>query len=178
MHYLALLLLSCFLSASAKAQDNAPEIKYDAFGVPEQEVRVIKAAPAPAAAAVSSFFPDCADVALQNGVRQLLSQDESRISDASIAARRARLLALKNIGGFTPVEVSSFKPDDNYELANILITAKVNEGLTNADFRICAGDNPVLKRRVFLLLQRTDDGVKVYVANYRSGTVPSFFYEK
>lgn len=177
MRCLVLLLMFCLISASAKAQE-AAEVGYDAFGVPEQEVKVIKAAPVPAAAAVSSSFPDCADAALQNGIRQLLSQDEIRISDESIAARRARLLALKNVGGFVPVDVSTFKPQDNYELANILITAKINQGLNNADFRICASENPVLKRRIFLLMQKTAEGLRVYVVNYRPGTTPSFLYKK
>lgn len=177
MRCLVLLLMSCFLSASAKAQDGAREVSYDAFGVPEQTVKVIEAAPR-IHQTVPDNFPSCDDSALLDGVRRVMTEDENKLGDESISARRARLLALKNISNFSAVDVNAFRPDDNFELANILIAEKVNRGLSNADFRICASDNPVLKRRVFLLLRESTDGIRVDVVNYRPGTVPTFIYKK
>ena len=59
-----------------------------------------------------------------------------------------------------------------------MIAAKINGGLSNADFRICASDNPVLRRRVFLLLRESEGSIRVDVVNYRPGAVPSFVYKK
>ncbi len=177
MRCLVLLLMSCFLSASAKAQDGAREVSYDAFGVPEQTVKVIEAAPR-MHQTVPDNFPSCDDSALLEGVRRAMSEDEDSLGDESISARRARLLALKNINNFSALDVDAFRPDDNYELANILIAAKINGGLSNADFRICASDNPVLRRRIFLLLRESEGSIRVDVVNYRPGAVPSFVYKK
>ena len=74
--------------------------------------------------------------------------------------------------------MSSFRPEENYELANILISAKINERQTNESFRICVSDNPTLKRRIFLLLQEQSDDVKVNIVNYRPGKVTSFIFKK
>lgn len=123
-------------------------------------------------------FPECNDAALLEGVREAIAKDENALENESVVDYRARLLALKNVRNFTPLDVASFHPDDNRRVADILITAKINEGLTNADFRLCASDNPILKRRIFLLMRPAAEGLEVDIVNYRFGAIPSFIYKK
>ncbi len=171
-------LLSFPASAQTPAEEQAgAELSYDDFGVPEQTLKVIEPA-AQENAEETKAFPDCNDNLLVLEVRRVLAADTEGIKEESIVERRARLLALKNTENFRSIEVSSFRPEDNYELANILISAKINEGQTNESFRICVSDNPTLKRRIFLLLQEQSDDVKVYIVNYRPGKVTSFIFKK
>ena len=172
---MSLLNFSAFAQTPAEDQTGA-EVSYDDFGIPEQTLKVIE--PVTDKKQEGRAFPSCDDEVLLSEVRNVLSTDSKEVKDESISERRSRLLALKNTENFEPIEVSSFKPEDNYELANILITAKVNEGLTNEDFHICVSDNPVLNRRIFLLLQEDGDGFKVSIVNYRPGKVNSFIYKK
>ncbi len=173
----AVLLFTLFYVSVAAAEPQ--EVEYDMFGVPTQEIRVIES-PAVAAPQNPVEFPPCDDAALLAGVRRLLAEDESKIADESIVARRKRLLALKNADNFAPLAIRSFRPQDNYALANIMITAKINDGLTDDDFAICIGDNPILKRRIYLLLRNInkDGGIRVDVVNYRLNMSPFFIYEK
>ena len=171
-------LLSFPASAQTPAEEQAgAELSYDDFGIPEQTLKVIKPS-AQENAEETKAFPDCNDNLLVLEVRRVLAADTEGIKEESIAERRARLLALKNTEKFTLIELSSFKPEDNYELANIIIAAKVNDGMTNEDFRICVSDNPILKRRIFLLLQEDNTDFKVSIINYRPGKISSFIYKK
>ena len=173
---MSLLSFSAFAQAPAEEQAGAG-VSYDDFGVPEQTLKVIE--PSVQENTVETkAFPDCNDEVLISEVRRVLAVATEEIKEESISEKRARLLALKNTENFKPIDVNTFRPEDNYELANILITAKVNEGLTNEDFQICASDNPILKRRIFLLLQEDGDNFKVNIINYRPGKVASFIYKK
>ena len=173
---IVLLSFSAFAQTPAEEQTGA-EISYDDFGIPEQTVKVIEPVEGEKVKEVKTF-PSCNDSGLITKVRQELSIDSAEVKEESISERRLRILALKNTENFTPIEVASFRPEENYELANILITAKVNEGLTNEDFCICVSDNPILNRRIFLLLQEDGDNFKVSIVNYRPGKVTSFNYKK
>ena len=173
---IGLLSFSAFAQTPAGEQTGA-EISYDDFGIPEQTLKVIKPA-VQENVTETKIFPDCNDELLISEVRRVLAADTKEIKEESIVERRARLLALKNTENFRSVDVDTFRPEDNYELANILITAKINEGQTNESFRICVSDNPTLKRRIFLLLQEQSDDVKVNIVNYRPGKVTSFIFKK
>ena len=173
---MSLFSFSVFAQTTAEEPSDA-EISYDDFGIPEQTLKVIEPV-VEENKNEAKAFPACDDAALVAQVRQELAADSAEIQEESISERRSRLLALKNTENFTLVEVSTFRPEDNYELANILITAKVNDGLTNEDFQICAGDNQILKRRVFLLLQEAGADFNVSIINYRPGKVTSFIYKK
>lgn len=169
------LLVSLFFANAAWAQNSHGEIEYNPFGVPEQVVKVI----VPNKLAIEEQttplkFPLCSDASLIDKLQNILKEDNLNTNNESTIQKRARILAAKNMTNFSPVDVKTFRPEINREIANIMITAKINQGLTNDDFAICAGDNPILKRRVYLLMQRKDSEITVSVVNYRIDTIPSF----
>ncbi|MBR2033724.1 MAG: hypothetical protein IKA03_03520 [Alphaproteobacteria bacterium] len=169
------LLVSLFFANAAWAQNSHEEIEYNPFGVPEQVVKVI----VPNKLAIEEpttplKFPLCSDASLIDKLQNILKEDNLSLDNESIIQKRARILAAKNMTNFSPVDVKTFRPEINREIANIMITAKINQGLTNDDFAICAGDNPILKRRVYLLMQRKDTEIAVSVVNYRIDRIPSF----
>lgn len=176
MRRLVFMLMLAMISGSAFAQDGA-DISYDMFGVPEQTIKVLKPAVEETSAA-APMFPDCNDHQLLSGVRASLESGEERLDGENTVAYRGRRLALKNIDNFHEQSVAEFNPDDNRDLATLLVTTKINRGLTDTDFKICAGDNPALHRRVFLLLSSQDDAVRVQIVNFRSGKYPSFVLKK
>ena len=110
-------------------------------------------------------------------MRAILDEGGNSGINENLVAKRARLLALKNVDKFESVEVDSFRPDMNYDVANILVSSKINDGLVNSDFAICVADNAVLDRKIYLVMKRKEDKISVLIVNYKRGVIPSFVYE-
>lgn len=169
------LLISLFFANAAWAQNPHEEVEYNPFGVPDQVLKVIVPDKLVLEEQINTFkFPLCSDALLIEKLQNILKEDNLSTNIESTIQKRARVLAAKNMTNFSPVDVKTFRPEINREIANIMITAKINQGLTDDDFAICAGDNPILKRRVYLLMQRKDSEITVSVVNYRIDTIPSF----
>lgn len=170
-------LLTVLLFADvALAQNSQEQVKYNSFGVPEQVLKIIVPNQSDEAEKNDNAkpFPECSDPLLINKIQNILNNDKSNIEEESIVQRRARILAAKNMTNFTPIDIDKFTPKTNRDVANIMISAKINQGLSDDDFAICEGDNPILKRRVYLLMQRLDSEIIVFIVNYRIGRIPSF----
>ncbi len=159
------------------AQDSASDITYDWFGVPEQAIKIVK--PTAGQSAVQAFdFPDCNEPELLAEIQSNITANTSRAASENVVSRRSRLLALKNMKNFVPVDIKTIRPHDNPQLAAVLVSEKINSGLNDNNFKICAGDNPIVQKRVFLLLQTDDKGFRVKIINYNPHKVLSFIYKK
>lgn len=161
----------------AYAQDSASDITYDWFGVPEQTIKIVK--PAAKQSAGQEFdFPDCNESKLLAGVHRTIAENMAKGVSENVISRRSRLLTLKNMKNFVPVDIKTIRPHDNPQLAAVLVSEKINSGLNDNNFRICAGDNPIVQKRVFLLLQADDTDIIVKIINYNPHKVLSFIYKK
>ncbi len=176
MRSVGLCVLGVLMAFSAWASDNTiAEKEYDDFGVPTEVIRVVE--PKREAENSEVLFPSCSDVELLKQVRAILDEGGNSGINENLVAKRARLLALKNVDKFESVEVDSFRPDMNYDVANILVSSKINDGLVNSDFAICVADNAVLDRKFYLVMKRKEDKISVLIVNYKRGVIPSFVYE-
>ena len=162
----------------AWAQNSHEEIEYNPFGVPEQILKVITPEQLDIVKKDGDVkpFPKCSDPLLISKIQKILNDDNLNIEVESVVQKRARILAAKNMATFSSVDVANFNPKTNRDVANMMITAKINQGLSNDDFAICVGDNPILKRRVYLLMQRKDSEITVFIVNYRTAVTPSFIF--
>ena len=149
-------------AASAVPEENKTE--YNVFGVPQQVIRTIKASAETDTQPASVV--DCGDKELWRLVRDKLSELQTEVMDENVIDRRRRLLALKHIGDFSPLPVEAFQPKDNYRVANRMIYVKINHGLKDKDLQLCAGDNSVLSRRVYLLAYPLRGQTIVEIINY------------
>ncbi len=167
-------------SGCAAAQEAAaPEVQYNAFGVPEQVVKEIAAAEAEHPAVVPAF--DCNNAELLKQVRDKIDSLQSQTSEENVVERRRRLLSLKYVENFRPLSVEDFVPRDNYRVANRMIYVKINEGLKDSDLRLCVSDNPILDRKVYLLMYRLKDEIRVDIINYTAAadvSEPFIIYKK
>lgn len=182
MRYLAVVLTFVLWTNTSWAQetaDSVPAVEYNAFGVPNQVLRQIDAPSVQAD--VSSPDIDCNDAELLRQVRQKIFQIQNTADNENVVERRARLLALKNIDSFSEQNPAEFQPKDNYRVANRMIAVKINGHLKDEELKLCVGNNPVLKRKVYLLMYRIDGAVYVDIINY-TATVgdgePFIIYEK
>ena len=76
-------------------------------------------------------------------------------------------MAKKYINDFSEQAVATFSKQENPDISGIIITAKINQGYQDSDFRICATNNPLTERKVYLLMQRyTDSEVNIHIINY------------
>lgn len=179
MRCLAVVTALVLWSNCAAAQDAAaPEVRYNTFGVPEQVVREIASAEAERPAAAPAL--DCNDAGLLAQVRGKIDSLQPQAAGENVVERRRRLLSLKHIGKFRPLSVADFVPRDNYRVANRMIYVKINEGLKDSDLRLCVSDNPVLDRKVYLLMYRLKDEIRVEIINYTAADTgePFIIYKK
>ncbi len=183
--FLAFLIFGCLFTPRAGAQDAAIQAEADAarnlFGVPEQTLRIIEAPRTQPASSRQKTFPQCSDPVLiaqaQEVLRQARKGDDNQ---GSIYRRRRTVLALKNIDNFKEVSLKTFRPKDNYTVAQKMMTIKMNEHISEADLQLCASDNPILKNKVYLLLHEVPEGIKADILNYPLGENednPSFIYK-
>ena len=167
---------------SAPEQKNAPAekveetVRLNAFGVPVETVTVIENQDAARPDAVYSF-PGCSAPGLEQQVRERIVSFQNETKPENTYERRARKLAEKNIGSFSPVDLAQFRPADNYLIADRLITLKISRKLTDNDFRLCVGSNPLTSRQLYLLMYPAPGGggVAVDVLNFQNAGRPLTF---
>lgn len=151
-------------------------VKFNAFGVPAETVTVIENQDAVRPNS-GHLFPDCQASALEDQVRKRIISFQGETKAENTYERRARRLAEKNIGSFTQVDLEKFSPADNYLIADRLITLKINRKLTDHDFRLCVGSNPLTSRQLYLLMYPAlgEEGVSVDVLNFQNAGHPLTF---
>lgn len=182
MRYLAIVLTFVLWSGVSAAQEDsgsAPAAEYNTFGVPNQVLREITAPNRP-----ENLTPpdvDCNDAGLLQQVRDKISELQKAADDENVVERRARLLALKHIGSFAEQNPAEFQPKDNYRVANRIIAVKINRHLKDGELKLCVSGNPVLDRKIYMLIYRFEGSVYVEIINY-TATVgdgePFIIYEK
>ncbi len=168
MRYLVLFLITVLWHGIASAQGTGKSavIEYDVFGVPKQVLREIGTSSQSDSLTLPKI--DCNDIDLLQQVRQKVVDLLSVSEDENVVERRARRLALKHINNFTDLNVSDFRPRDNYRVANQMIAVKINKHLKDEELKLCVSDNPVLDRKVYLLIYLYDNSVFVDIINYTS----------
>lgn len=151
-------------------------VKFNAFGVPAETVTVIENQDVVRPEA-GHLFPDCQTPVLEQQVRDRIISFQGETKAENTYERRARRLAEKNIGSFTPVDLAKFTPADNYLIADRLITLKISRKLTDRDFRLCVGSNPLTSRQLYLLMYPApeEEGISVDVLNFQNTGRPLTF---
>lgn len=175
MRFFVLIVL-CLLGRSSLAQEDA--YPYDLFGNPLTPLKVISANNDDKDEK-HPIFLDCNDKCLLENLDSFIPSDKKILKDESIVAYRHRILAQKHITNFTSLSLDDFELDKNRQIAELLISEKINKGLQDKDFALCASDNPILKRKVYLLQQHNDDGdILVYVIGYNIDKIHQFICKK
>lgn len=162
------------LSKTASSGANPAEI--NAFGVPAKSVAVIENQPQQEQKA-SANLPECDAPGIVEQIQSRIAAFQAETKPENTYDRRARKLAEKNIGQFTPLDLAKFIPSDNYLVADRLITLKVNQKLSDHDFRLCVGSNPLTSRQLYLLIYPAlgGEGVAVDVLNFQNAGQPLTF---
>ena len=187
MRYLALAFTFCFCANITLAQDVATSdknvdssIDYQCPDCVKGTIKVIKTIDNSQQHVSSDNhlvkFPDCNDATIIKNLSEILAQDKITLSENNILELRSKLLARRNFNKFKSIPLADFRPQDNFDIANLLITLKINQGLKDNDFHICVSGNPILKRRIWLLMIQKNDYIQVNIINYKSGKIFSFNY--
>lgn len=171
--YLAALLFLLSGALPVYAQDTVPEEDTNVFGYPdktvvaiiEQQKQKTKVAPNPK--------PACDDETVLRQVRETLRPYISTKGKSIAEKRRSRLL-MKNIDDFTELNVDDVMPKTYPQLAGRMIELRINNALTNHNFKICQSNSPELKVRFYLLMYDDGANVKVDIINFSRREIPNF----
>ena len=153
MRLLTALLLLCLSVNVSRAAENQP----------------LTASPTETKALPVSF-PSCEDENLIKQVQDVVAVFLQKNPPRNIRERRSRLLTVKNIADFEPVDVASFIPAVNYNVADRLIMLKMNNRLQNEELRLCVEKTAVSGEgtRIYLLMVAAADGVEVEIVNFQN----------
>ncbi len=126
-------------------------------------------------------LPECSDSKLTLKVKQVTDEFQAKTEASSIRDRRHQILVSKSIGKFSDEELSSFRPKDNYTVANRMITLKINGGLDEKNIKLCSSDSTLVGHKIYLLMFPENGKIKVEVINFSTdqgeGNILPFVYE-
>lgn len=195
--YLALFVLSVFLSQSAAAEEkivpaagneNLPIItsgnetdddimETNAFGYPDKNLVTIIENTTTDEGAHINPKPDCHNAKLVSEAQAVL-QPYIDTNAQTISDKRKIKLVLKNIDNFTPLDIKQVGIEQNPIVAARMIELKINNRLSEQNIKICQSDNPVLSAKIYLIMYDDGDNVKVEILNFANKTIPSFIFSK
>ena len=96
--------------------------------------------------------PTCFNQMLIETVKAKINTYNQQNPDNSIYEQRRRDLLMRNLDNFVPVSSVDFTAEQDFRTANRLVTLKVNQGYTDADFTICKNLTQGEERPIYLLI--------------------------
>lgn len=175
-YLIALLLATCFIHPiSANENVNDDEEHLNAFGFPDKSfVKLIKNNQIESSVQVREK-PDCNDKQLIS-VAQTTAKPFIDKPTITIINKRKNILITKNIDNFEDLTVENAMRLDNKIVKSRLTELKINNKLSNKNFKICQSNNPILEDKLFILMYDNDNNVKVEILNLAIDKIPSFYF--
>ena len=174
--YLTALMFLAMGVLPANAQETVLEEETNVFGYPDKSfVKVIEQGFVSAFAPVNPK-PDCENQRLKELTRKTLEPYIVSPKQTIVQKRRSQL-TLKNIDHFVPFDANVISPDIYPELAGRLVELKINNRLSDENFKICLNDNPALETEIYLLMYDDEDRVRVDIINFSDLNIPSFVFD-
>ena len=118
--------------------------------------------------------PNCNTLQLFEKVVQTAKKYISELNSDSIINKRKAALLISNLKNFEQVNTQDIEPETNYEIANALITIKVNKHLKNDDITLCKQTGKI-KDPLYLIIYPYMDNYMVHIINLDNHSVD---YEK
>ena len=178
----ALLLASCFITpvfADTKIEDTEDdEVELNAFGFPDKSfVKLIETKQLLSSVDVREK-PECDNAELIKKAQQAVKPFVNSIMN-TIFNRRRNILITKNIDNFNYMSIEEAMNLENRIVKAKLTELKINNKLSNENFKICQSNNHILKDKLFILMYDDNNNVKVDILNMEADETPSFyFYDK
>ena len=109
-------------------------------------------------------LPSCNDSRLTTLVSSAIENLNKGSNRSPSSTRKLKLLA-KYASEFVEVPISSFKPEDNYNVADYIISKRINDNYTEEDMRLCKSLYEQENDSLYTLIYREEDGIFVAVMN-------------
>lgn len=111
-------------------------------------------------------LPTCDSQILLDSIHAKIQEYNLAHSAENLVDRRQQILTLKNLNSFEETSVEEFTPQTDYNVANRIITAKINEHLEASDMRLCKSSNSLLSLPIYVLLRPFEGAVMVDIINF------------
>ena len=121
-------------------------------------------------------IPECTDSVLMQKLKDRVSEYYANKTPDNILVARHQILVIKNMNKFKEVDITDFRPSDNYSVANLIMEKKMNSGLIESDMRLCKSDTEELLRGVYLLIYPYKDKARASLINFANDK-DEFFVE-
>lgn len=109
------------------------------------------------------FHPECNNPRLKEKVLARIQEYYKQKKQTSIVDERRQALMLKRLKSFVTVDVKSFQPQENYNVADRLIDIKINDGIKAQDLSLCKS---VGDREIYLLIYPQNNFYTVEIINF------------
>lgn len=114
-------------------------------------------------------LPSCDDAYLVKTVKFAIEEYNDNNPVSSLYERRKRLLQIKNINTFAEENTEDYKSSQDKVVSDKVLMTKINNGLTNAEIRICKTENNLNMKfdPVYLVIYKDKyDLIQVSILNY------------
>lgn len=111
-------------------------------------------------------LPSCEDKNLLSLIDAMVNTYQEQNPVQSLVDKRKYLLVKKDLSVFEPIPVVGFVPKTDYNVANRILMAKINDGLKESDMRLCRSSNRLLERPVYIFMKPYDGKVWVELVNF------------
>ena len=111
-------------------------------------------------------LPECNDEKLQRLLDEKIEEYYRKTPPDSLIEKRMQQLILRNFHSFEAVDTSNFGPEDDRRVANKLISAKINNGLSDNEIRLCRTQSDSKLPIVYLLIYPENFTYIVEVINF------------
>ncbi len=124
----------------------------------------------------SSRLPRCDAPALMEALNAKVAEYYAGQPAENITTRRRQALILKNMEKFEEIDITSFQPSDNYQVANLIMMKKMNLGLVEADMRICKNEADSILSEVYLLIYPDNGMARASLINFTNNSANREFF--
>ena len=115
---------------------------------------------------VRPSLPECNDAKLRRLLDEKIDAYYRKTPPESLIEKRMQKLILRNFHSFEAVDTSNFSPDDDFRVANKLVSIKINNGLTDDEIRLCRTQSDSKLPVVYLLIYPENFTYLVEVINF------------
>lgn len=109
--------------------------------------------------------PECSSPLLLEKVLNLAEKQFYQGPTPSTIGQREKVLLMKNIKSFEEISAKGFPPEEDFNVANALITLKINRKIATEDITLC---RQVGRGNLYLIYYPYQDNYKVHIVNLSS----------
>lgn len=113
-------------------------------------------------------IPECSDDRVLHLLIDKIKEFQKEKMGSSIKEKRAGTLLINDLKGFKEISSENFSREDDFVTASVLVTMKINQGITDDNMRLCKSISTGPSDNLYLIIYRYSYQTNIMLLNYPS----------